>query len=71
MQKLIANKNQNRLLENDLKSVSQFKKIEFKSFDFKSVDFISYPTLTTDEVAVLKINGNLIKRSIYFVVQKR
>jgi len=39
MQKLISNQHQNHLLENDLKSKSQFKNLisnrEFKSFDFK------------------------------------
>jgi len=44
MQKLISNKNQNHLLENNLKSKSQFKNW-ISNRDFKSFDFKSYPTL--------------------------
>jgi len=42
MQKLISN--QNHLLENDLKSKSDFKNL-ISNRDFKSFDFKSYPTL--------------------------
>jgi len=44
MQKLISNQNQNHLLENDLKSKSQFKNL-ISNRDFKLFDLKSYPTL--------------------------